>query len=54
LKELRESFIALKIINRNSLIHPPEKLAVAMSECNELISIFVKSIQTAQAKSKTV
>jgi len=48
LKELRESFVCLKIIKRKPLIKPGEKLESAYTETNELISIFVKSIQTAK------
>lgn len=47
LKELRESMVWLKIIRRKSMIS--ESITTpAIQECNELISIFVKSIQTAQ------
>ncbi len=48
LKELRETFICLKIIKRKPLINPVEDVATAYQENNELISIFVKSIQTAK------
>ncbi len=50
LKELRESFVCLKIIVRKPLITPTEKLNPIMKENNELISIFVKSIETAKKK----
>ncbi|MFC2138484.1 four helix bundle protein [Bacteroidota bacterium] len=46
LKELRESYVALKIINRAKLTDN-KMLDVLMIECNELISIFVKSVNTA-------
>ena len=49
LKELRECFVCLKIIKRKPLIKPEENLASAYNENNELIAIFVKSIQTAKA-----
>lgn len=48
LKELRETFIALKIIKLKPLTKNTELLDACMIECNELISIFVKSIKTAE------
>jgi four helix bundle protein len=52
LKELRETFIALKILQK-SKIQKHDKLTLdCLSECNELISIFVKSIQTAERNRK--
>ncbi|MGA2407988.1 MAG: four helix bundle protein [Bacteroidales bacterium] len=48
LKELRESFVCLKIIYRSKLCKSEEKMKLAMNENNELISIFVKSSETAQ------
>jgi four helix bundle protein len=48
LKELRESNINLKIISRTKLYKTEDRINVALSEINELISIFVKSIETAQ------
>ena len=48
LKELRESRIALKIITKKPLLTPTDKAEKAFSECNELISIFVKSVVTAE------
>jgi|PlaIllAssembly_1097288.scaffolds.fasta_scaffold93595_2 four helix bundle protein len=48
LKELRESFICLKISYRSNLYKSEEKMKLAMNENNELISIFVKSVETAQ------
>ena len=47
LKELRESLIWLKIIQRKPLC-PPERLDSILQECNELIAIFVSSIKTAK------
>jgi four helix bundle protein len=52
LKELRETFICLKIINRTKLSRAEEKLKIALEENNELISIFVKSVETAQKNAK--
>ena len=48
LKELRETFVCLKIIKRKPLIEPNDELESVYNENNELISIFVKSIQTAK------
>ena len=47
LKELRETHICLKIIKRTNLYNNSEKVQKAEKENNELISIFVKSIETA-------
>lgn len=49
LKELRETFIALKIIKEKPLVKSDVMLTRCMEKCNELISIFVKSIQTAKS-----
>lgn len=48
LKELRETYICLQIILRKPLIKKSHFLENLISENNELISIFVKSISTAQ------
>jgi four helix bundle protein len=48
LKELRESLVALKIIKRVLLTKKMDIVNRGISECNELISIFVKSIETAR------
>ena len=48
LKELRETDVWLKIIMRAKLITPKEKLSPLLTETDELISIFVKSIETAR------
>lgn len=48
LKELRETLVALKIIKRVPLTKTIELVDKAMIEYNELISIFVKSIETAK------
>jgi four helix bundle protein len=52
LKELRETFIALKIIKRKPLVKNFEKVDNLLKECNELISIFVSSIKKAQGNLK--
>ncbi len=48
LKELRESHVNLKIINGAQLNSNLELLNLLIEENNELISIFVKSIETAK------
>jgi four helix bundle protein len=48
LKELRETLICLEIIHRSKLYTIESKIVEAKAECNELISIFVKSIGTAE------
>lgn len=48
LKELRETFIALKIIKKVPLTKKTDIVEKGMIECNELISIFVKSVETAK------
>lgn len=52
LKELRESFVAIKIIQRAKMNESPE-MAYLFKECNELVAIFVKSIHTAQKRKIT-
>ncbi|MFY0684034.1 MAG: four helix bundle protein [Balneola sp.] len=47
LKELRETFVCLKIIKRKPLIEFIE-LESTLNECNELIAIFNTSIKTAE------
>jgi four helix bundle protein len=46
LKELRETMIWLKIVSRKRMI-AGEGVAAVISECDELISIFVSSTRTA-------
>lgn len=48
LKELRETFVCLKIIEKASLMADTQTLSIAKVEANELISIFVSSIKTAK------
>jgi four helix bundle protein len=52
LKELRETYISLLIIQEKPLTKKNELLSQCLKEGNELIAIFVKSIQTA-LKNKT-
>lgn len=47
-KELRETLAALKLIKRVNLSGKPDLINKAIEECNQLISIFVKSIETAR------
>jgi len=53
LKELRETLVWLLIIQRKPLVEPPDKLTPLIDEGNELISIFVASILTAQENLKS-
>ena len=47
LKELRETRVTLRIIDEKPMVvHPNVK--AALKECNELIGIFTKSIETAK------
>ena len=48
LKELRETFVCLKIIHRTKIYKSEKKIQKALKENDELISIFVKSVETAQ------
>ncbi|WP_326935010.1 four helix bundle protein [Flavobacterium sp. PL11] len=52
LKELRETFVRLKIIEKSNLISDMSNLLIAKAEANELISIFVSSIKTAKTNLK--
>jgi four helix bundle protein len=47
LKELRESYNCLRIMNRAGIYLYEKEVLYLIQECNELISIFVKSIGTA-------
>jgi len=48
LKELRESNVAFKMIDGLKLVKDPNELAALMKEVNELIAIFVASVNTAR------
>lgn len=50
LKELRETYICIEIIKETKLCRNAKKLDTIYEESNELISIFVKSIETAKLK----
>lgn len=48
LKELRETYVWLEIIKRKPFVSLTEKLNTSITECDELIAIFVSSIGTAK------
>ena len=50
LKELRETQAWLKFVERMNFC--PEEIVAVREECNELVSILVASVRTAQAKPK--
>jgi four helix bundle protein len=52
LKELRETYCCLRIIKKMSWIDE-DKITRMINENNQLISIFVKSIQTAKINNST-
>ena len=52
LKELRETSISLKKNQRTEGSEPPEILPSVMQECEELRSVFVRSIVTSRAGGK--
>ena len=47
LKEIRETRINLRIINEKPIVIS-EKSIIALKECNELMAIFLKSIETSK------
>jgi four helix bundle protein len=53
LKELRETFVCLKIIKKAKLFKSSREIEIALKENNELISIFVKSSKTAKMNAIT-
>ncbi|HEX2683374.1 MAG TPA: four helix bundle protein, partial [Ferruginibacter sp.] len=52
-KELRETYNCLRLIRKRKW-YPEEKLLPVVDENNQLISIFVKSIETARANKEKV
>jgi four helix bundle protein len=52
LKELRETRICLRMMEKAKSIESPEGLPAALSEVNQLIPIFYKSIKTAERNAK--
>lgn len=53
LKELRETLVCLKLIFRSKLYTDEVLIQKLLKESNELISIFVKSVETAQKNNQT-
>lgn len=54
LKELRETFVCLKIIASMNYVTSSNEIVNTLEETNQLISIFVKSIATARKNLNTV
>jgi four helix bundle protein len=52
LKELRETFNNLRILHSAKLYKTETDIIYLRGECNELISIFIKSIDTARKSNK--
>ena len=52
LKELRETFVALKIIKRAELYKNEDKLKITLKENDELIAIFVATVKTVRSRKK--
>jgi four helix bundle protein len=52
LKELKETYVNLRIIKKSGLCSSKIKIDSALKENNELISIFVKSVNTALGNMK--
>jgi four helix bundle protein len=52
LKELRETYVALRIIKESEMLKDNVKLNAALAENNELISIFVSTVNTIKKKKK--
>lgn len=50
LKELRETYVCLKIMEKVKDFKNEDPIKQLINESNELISIFVKSVETAQMK----
>ncbi len=53
LKELKDTNIALQIIKRKPVVKDLTKIEKAIIECKELISIFIKSVETARKNKPT-
>ncbi len=53
LKEIRESLVNLKIIRRKPVV-AHEKVEMAFNEANQLMAIFLKSIETAKSNDKRI
>jgi four helix bundle protein len=50
LKELRETYNALRILHRSGCYKQADILENIRKECNELVSIFVKTVQSAKKR----
>ena len=50
LKELRESHVNLKIFAESEIIENKIEMNSALDECNQLVSIFYKTIDTAKKR----
>ena len=50
LKELRETYVNLRIIEKANLNIKMDRISTLISENNELISIFVKSVETSKKR----
>ncbi len=50
-KELKETRVGLKIIDRRSMTSEPGDVKSALQECEQLVRIFSKSIETAHSNS---
>ena len=48
LKELRETYVNLKIIDRSNLCKSDSQLVMTLKENDELIAIMVKSVKTSK------
>ena len=53
LKELRETYVCLKIIKKAKLCESYSEINFLLKENNELISIFISSVETARKNNKT-
>jgi four helix bundle protein len=54
LKELRESYINLLILEQNELCKRVDLIRKALDEANQLVSIFVISVRTAMKNNKPI
>jgi four helix bundle protein len=48
LKELRETHVWLKTVDRKKMIMEQERVTALLDECNQLLAIFVASVATAR------
>jgi four helix bundle protein len=52
LKKLRESLNCLKIIKRTNSYHSDSPINKVITECNELVAIFYRSVQSASNRNR--